>query len=146
MKYFVGMALSALAVTGIATADVCDNLTSFAAALESNSPDGLAEPPVMGAEETLCETIAILEEHGLGGHRKGVLAIDCYWDNSESRTYGEDDARDIAYHLHACPVLIFDQLEDYDEGIEYRFDYGKRTRLLLGESGEGVYLNIFRVE
>ena len=98
---------------------------------------------MLGAGETECSANIGLEPHGLGGHRMGVSSADCYWDSSAGKTYLADDVRDMAYHLHSCPVLIFDVLEDYDEGIEYSFTYGDRTLILLGNDEGGMYLNIF---
>ena len=146
MKYAIAMLVGAFACSHVAAADVCGQLETFAAAVETNTPNGLTDTPVLGANETECSAIMGLEEVGLGGMRKGVSSVECYWDNTDAETYTFDDVRDMAGHLHACPVLLFDRLEQYDDAIEYKFRYSNQTLFLLGNDESGMYLNIFRAE
>lgn len=146
MKYAVSMLAGMFAFTGLASADVCGQLEQFAIAIETNTPTGLEDEPVLGAGETECLEMTGLEPNGLGGHRMGVSAISCYWENTDTLTYSDDDARDTAYHLHSCPVLIFDVLDQSDEGIQYSFAYADRTRILFGNDETGMFMDFFREE
>lgn len=146
MKYVTPLLAGAFAFAGLASADVCEKLELFAGAVETSLPDGLPDTLILGAGESECSAVTGLEAHGLGGHRMAVSNIGCYWDNTDEKTYVADDVRDTAYHLHSCPALIFDVLEEYDEGIEYTFTYEDRTLILLGNDESGMYLDFFRVE
>lgn len=146
MKYAFAALVSAFGLTEFAAADTCRLLEQFASAVEHNQPKAMRDTLGLGRGETECSAMTGLEPHGLGGMRHVITSVDCYWDNTSPKSYTADDVRDMAYHLHACPVLIFEELEDFDEGIEYRFTYGEQTELLLGNDESGMYLNIFRNE
>tara|TARA_B100000678_G_C18209956_1_gene502903 strand:- start:856 stop:1356 length:501 start_codon:yes stop_codon:yes gene_type:complete len=146
MKYIVAMLAGTFAFAGAATADACDQLKQFSNAVELNAPEGLSDYPVLGAGESECSAGIGLERVGLGGHRMGVSTVDCYWDNTDTRTFTSDDLLDTVFPLLSCPVLTFNKLEKYDEGIEYKFTYADRTQILFGNDDSGMYLNIFRSE
>lgn len=146
MKYATAALISVFALTDIAAADMCKTLESFSSAIEFNAPDGMTDTPVLGGGETECSAGIGLEAHGLSGMREGIGWVDCYWDNTDTKSYTQDDVRDMAYNFDACPVLIFEELESYEEGIEYHFTYGDQTRLILGNDDGGMYLNIFRAK